>query len=146
MKVSSTFLLLATLLVVSTHESDNALAATLDKVKHPKADFTVPACATYFESAVWRFDDGPKLWSLSLVPTRCTRSLKGAKSSTGLVIDAVIRDHSGDRYWKDGNNTRGMRDQIICHLAELSGKAEWNVEPGRPDVGYTETVRRKCNP
>lgn len=112
----------------------------------PLADFTVPACRSYFQSAIWRFDTGPGLWSLSLTPTSCTRSLNGATSSTGLVIDAVIRDHSGDPHWLEGNNTRGVRDQIICHLAEFPNKSEWNVEPGRPDVGYGETVRRNCNP
>ena len=144
MNARTAFLMLATLGVVVTQGNGDALAAKKEKKK--RADFTVPACTTYFQSAIWRFDDGPKLWSLSLVPTRCTRSLSGATTSTGLVIDAVIRDHSGDKYWKEGNNTRGMRDQIICHLAELPNKAEWNVEPGRPDVGYSETVKRKCNP
>jgi hypothetical protein len=112
----------------------------------PRFDFVTPACDRYFLSANWRFDAGPKLWSLSLVPTPCTRSLRGQLTSTGLVIDAVIRDQSGNAHWLEGNNTRGMRDQIICHLDKLTTKEEWNVEPGRPDVGYAETVRRDCNP
>lgn len=145
MKVRTAFLMLATLLLVSTQGRGDGFEATRQLGK-TRGDFNVPACAKYFVSAIWQFDAGPRLWSLSLTPTACTRSLNGATSSTGLIVDAVIRDHSSDQHWLDGNNAHGVRDQIICHLAQYPNKPTWNVEPGRPDVGYAETVRRECNP
>jgi hypothetical protein len=112
----------------------------------PQADFEVPACARYFESRIWRFDTGPQLWSLSLIPSSCTRSLNGHNTSTGLIIDSIIRDESSSPHWKEANNTHGMRDQIICHLDKYPTKTEWNSEPGRPDVGYASTYDQDCNP
>jgi hypothetical protein len=44
----------------------------------------------------------------------------------------------------------GMRAQFDCHwqLAEFAmpGKASWNLEPWRPEVGGEEMVATHCNP
>ena len=98
-----------------------------------KAPITVPACTSYFQRGIWRFDINIQRYSLSLIPEQCTRDLKGRETSTGLIVDAVIRDYSGSPNW---GNTHGMRHQLICHLDILNTKTEWNIEPGRQDVGY----------
>lgn len=40
----------------------------------------------------------------------------------------------------------GMADQLRCHVAFAASKDRWNLEPGRPDVGYPATVAAGCNP
>ena len=49
----------------------------------------------------------------------------------------------------DANST-GMRDQFLCHWqwARLvtPNKPSWNLEPWRPEVGYSATVEATCNP
>lgn len=108
-----------------------------------KAPITVPGCTNYFQRGIWRFDINIQRYSLSLIPEQCTRDLKGSTNSTGLIVDAIIRDYSSSTHW---GNTHGMRHQLICHLDILNTKTEWNIEPGRQDVGYEETVRNGCNP
>lgn len=43
-------------------------------------------------------------------------------------------------------NETGLRDQYYCHANFASGKAEWNIEAWRPNVGYTSTILAECNP
>ncbi|MGW6726098.1 DUF2599 domain-containing protein [Nocardia sp. NPDC055029] len=44
----------------------------------------------------------------------------------------------------------GMRDQFLCHWVwarmVAPDKPSWNLEPWRPDVGYSATVSANCNP
>ncbi len=55
----------------------------------------------------------------------------------------IAKKFSGSPYWK---NTRGMINQLTCHLAIAREKDKWNLEPFRPYVGYAATVAAGCNP
>lgn len=45
------------------------------------------------------------------------------------------------------SNTSGLKDQYDCHFNTIgSYKNPWNIEPGRPAVGYLKTVLAGCNP
>ena len=58
------------------------------------------------------------------------------------------------RRWRTGTTNEGglngMRDQLICHQQIVAikdpGKATWNIDEWRPDVGYLQTVNASCNP
>lgn len=50
---------------------------------------------------------------------------------------------NGSANWK---NTAGMKDQFMCHSYFAKSKNPWNLEPWRPNVGYAETVKKRCNP
>lgn len=47
-------------------------------------------------------------------------------------------------------NNRSMKNQFLCHWDVVKfrapNKESWNLDSGRPDVGYTATVRAQCNP
>jgi hypothetical protein len=47
-------------------------------------------------------------------------------------------------------NNNSMKDQFMCHWDFVSIRAprkeSWNLDAGRPDVGYWNTVFAKCNP
>lgn len=46
-------------------------------------------------------------------------------------------------------NNRSMKNQFFCHwdiVPVRKFKSSWNLDTWRPDVGYWETVRAKCNP
>ncbi len=101
----------------------------------PKAQ----SCVNYFEKGAWvyRYNE----WTLSLTPTDCGRQTDS--DNTPYAVDELIRLYSSSRYW---SNTHGMRHQLICHFAIADSKPEWNLDPFRPDVGYSATVAAGCNP
>jgi hypothetical protein len=47
-------------------------------------------------------------------------------------------------------NNNSMKDQYMCHWDGVSVvdpmKESWNLDIGRPDVGYFQTVVNACNP
>ncbi|MFE7406149.1 DUF2599 domain-containing protein [Isoptericola sp. NPDC057559] len=43
-------------------------------------------------------------------------------------------------------DTTTMHDQLECHAIGAPGKATWNLEPWRPDVGLVATMAARCNP
>ncbi len=52
--------------------------------------------------------------------------------------------HSGDQYWY---NVQGLFHQYDCHYSFVWAiKTQWNIEPWRPNVGYSATVQAGCNP
>lgn len=67
----------------------------------------------------------------------------------------VLADrHRGDGIYLQGTfrpyfqgNESGLHDQWSCHLLTVGHtKQPWNIEPGRPNVGLTATIAKKCNP
>lgn len=100
---------------------------------------TVERCTKYIESAHWRYRYSE--WSLSITPTSCAR--RTPPEGTAYFWDELSRDYSHNRLW---NNTHGLRHQLICHLRISQDKPQWNLEPWRPDVGYSLTEAAGCNP
>jgi hypothetical protein len=39
-----------------------------------------------------------------------------------------------------------LSEQLRCHAVFAPRKPLWDLEAWRPDVGYLETVRARCNP
>lgn len=39
-----------------------------------------------------------------------------------------------------------MHDQLLCHLLGAPDKAQWNLEPWRPDVDAFTMIAARCNP
>jgi hypothetical protein len=98
----------------------------------------VERCNKYIESAHWFYRDYQ--WSLSITPTTCARRTQDL--GTPFIWNELTRDYSNSRYWK---NTHGMRHQLICHMEIARDKPQWNLEPWRPDVGYSKTLEAGCN-
>lgn len=101
-------------------------------------------CSSYIQSGTWiylgdRYTFGE--WKLSLVPTECGRAID--ESETGLMFYEIVRKFGQSPYW---TNNRGMINQLTCHLVIARGKAEWNLEPFRPYVGFNATKDAGCNP
>jgi hypothetical protein len=95
------------------------------------------ASAAYVERAQWQWgvEFGPRL---SITPTWYGR-VAGSSNPTGVTSEALHR--SGTWLW---NNS--LHNQLVCHLYYAPWKATWNLEAGRPDVGYWGTVFAQCNP
>ena len=77
----------------------------------------VPRCAEYIESGQWvyRFNE----WTLEIKPTACGREI-GA-DETAYMFYEIAKKFSGDQYWV---NTRGMINQLACHLQIARAKPE----------------------
>jgi uncharacterized protein DUF2599 len=95
-------------------------------------------------SAVWRWHT--EGWTFEVTPTSWQRLWNGYwPASAGW-------DELYSKYKDRGLNTNlnGMRDQYICHVQIVSirapGKATWNLDEWRPDVGYWQTINSSCNP
>ncbi|MBV4552358.1 DUF2599 domain-containing protein [Pseudomonas sp. SWRI102] len=99
---------------------------------------TVERCDKYIESAQWMYRDFE--WSFSITPTTCAR--RTPPEGTAYLWDELTRDYSNNRLW---TNTHGLRHQLICHVVTARDKPQWNLEPWRPDVGYSLTVAAGCN-
>ena len=103
------------------------------------ATFT-PKCGgqDYIQSGEWvyRYNE----WTLSLTPTDCGRNI--APSQTPNMFYEISKKFAGSPYW---SNTRGMINQLTCHLAIARYKQEWNLDPWRPYVGYSKTAAAGCN-
>lgn len=97
-----------------------------------------PECTEYIESGQWvyKFNE----WVLELKPTLCGRQI--GPDETAYMFYEIAKKFSGDQYWV---NTRGIINQLTCHLQIARTKAEWNLEPWRPYVGHAETVLAGCN-
>lgn len=57
--------------------------------------------------------------------------------------NAVYNKYHNSKYWK---NTKGMKKQYYCHFYFAFVKKSFNLEPGRPNVSWTKTIKAKCNP
>jgi hypothetical protein len=95
------------------------------------------ARADYVQQAWWTWGGqwGP---TLHIVPTWQAR-LYGTTNPGGVMTEALQK--SGMWMW-----TNSLYNQLRCHLDYASWKTPYNLDAGRPDVGYWSTVRYGCNP
>lgn len=87
------------------------------------------------EAATWGEAEGGR--SLAVVPTAWARA-------GGLAGAELAWWHIG--WFAPDEATPAMHDQLVCHAVGAPGKASWNLEPWRPDVGPALTVLAECNP
>lgn len=86
-------------------------------------------------------------WTLQVTPTTWARANAGS-----YLVGTYDWSELYSKYKNSGLNTNlnGMRDQLICHqqivAVRAPGKATWNLDEWRPDVGYIQTVNSSCNP
>lgn len=101
------------------------------------------SCPQYIKTGQWVYRSAANIheWALSLTPSICGRYID--PSETGLMFYEIVKKFGQSPYW---TNNRGMINQLVCHLANAREKPEWNLEPFRPYVGYTDTVKAGCNP
>lgn len=92
----------------------------------------------YIQSGKWvyRFNE----WTLELIPTACGRYVDATQTPN--MFYEIAKKFAGSPYW---SNTRGMINQLTCHLAIARDKQEWNLDPWRPYVGYSNTAAAGCN-
>lgn len=97
------------------------------------------ASAAYVSSARW-VDGTPFGPTLSIEPT-WQGKVQGRYNPGGLMREALQK--SGRWLW-----TNSLYNQLRCHTdwATFRNKTPWNLDAGRPDVGYWSTVHAKCNP
>lgn len=110
--------------------AENCLAAEPERA---------PECpGGYIQSGQWiyRFNE----WTLELIPTTCGREI--GPNDTAYMFYEIAKKFSGSPYW---SNTRGLINQLTCHLQIARTKNEWNLDPWRPYVGHSATVLAGCN-
>lgn len=97
------------------------------------------SCMSYIERGSWiyRFSE----WTLELEPTACGRTINS--SETAYMFYEIAKKFGGSPYWQ---NTRGIINQLTCHLVIARDKPTWNLDPWRPYVGHSATVAADCNP
>lgn len=133
---------------VSTHYEISG-STVVQVVDHAGAAYPVVAdpwlWIDLIAGASWvRYSEG---WTLKVSPTGWARANAGA-----YAVGVAGWDELYSKYRNRGLNTNlaGMRDQFICHqqvVAVVSpGKATWNIDEWRPNVGYLQTVNSSCNP
>lgn len=86
-------------------------------------------------SATWGDREGGR--SLAVVPTDWARAAGQAGRET--VWDQLVAA-------VPEADTTVMHDQLVCHAVGAPDKAEWNLEPWRPDVGLVAVLAAACNP
>lgn len=120
-------------------------------VDHTAGQYTYPVVAdpyyglTLIDHASWVWHT--EGWTFAVTPTFWARMNAGSYSAGAAGWDELY-----DRYRNSGLNTNlnGMRDQYICHQVFVAvrdpGRATWNIDEWRPDVGWFQTVNSQCNP
>ena len=121
-------------------------------IDHRSGNFAYPVAAdpwlgiNLIDHATWVYYSGFG-WTFQVVPTWWARA-----NAPGYFVGVADWDELYDRYKNAGldTNLNGMRDQLICHQQIVAirdpGKASWNIDECRPDVGYLQTVNASCNP
>jgi len=95
-------------------------------------------CPEYILAGQWMYRYNE--WTLALTPTPCGRAI--TSDETAFMFYEIAKKFSGSIYWQ---NTRGMINQLTCHLTIARNKPEWNLDPWRPYVGHNLTVAEECN-
>jgi hypothetical protein len=125
-------------------------------VEHQNQNLTYPIVADpivfsdYFSSGTWITRNGVK--SLSLVPNLYLRGIMTTAFLAGSTVGIAIKQSSWatvvSRYKNSSNwsNQDGLQDQFYCHFDFAFYKSEFNLEPSRPNVSYSATVKALCNP
>lgn len=135
----------------SVENSGNILRQHVDLTE---ANFPVIAdptwCGSIVQSEEWRtlWDEGGKI-SLHIIPTWCGRNFGYNSNTFQEVVDKAPYYPYGPNYWEKYTKNDmywSMYNQFICHTWFARDKPDWNLEPWRPNVGYTRTVLSKCNP
>lgn len=99
-------------------------------------EVTLSFAPTAIERVEWA-DDVEGGRSLQVFPTPWGRSASlaaGAAAWDGVVMLEPDAD------------TDVMNKQLRCHVLGAPDKESWNLEPWRPDVGYTQYLLARCNP
>lgn len=106
----------------------------------PDADCPPPFVA----EGEWTIDEyGP---ILHITPTACGRLARDRDPTyVDVFDDEVIARFSGNPLWDTYHNTRGLLDQLECHIRLYPDKPTYNIEPSRPYVGRRKTEEAKCN-
>jgi Protein of unknown function (DUF2599) len=86
-------------------------------------------------SATWGEREGGR--SLAVVPTAWAR--EAGQAGRTVLWDELVES-------VPGADTPVMHDQLVCHALGAPDKAEWNLEPWRPDVGLVDVLAAGCNP
>jgi hypothetical protein len=95
----------------------------------------------FIASGRWKLDEyGPVL---EITPTPCGRRVSEDLTKRDSLDMEAIERFSGNLNWR---NTRGMINQLDCHVINFPDKPTWNLEPDRPYVGYADTWVAECNP
>jgi hypothetical protein len=120
-------------------------------------------CSRYIDSVKWIYramyqDPITGLyvfdWSLNIIPSECGRTSRLPtpwKSWEELVTKTPYNFEGTKVAWNKQWNTSqywSMYNQYVCHtdFASLTGKYDYNLEPGLPDVGYEGMRLKECNP
>lgn len=124
------------------------------RVLHKGSDYVYPIIADptaqynkWFSGTKWVSNTSG--WTLSVAPS--STLIKEMNAQKGSMIASVTNtswntlynQHKGSSHWK---NTQGMKDQYKCHAFNAQSKSRWNLDTWRPNVGYTQTVLKLCNP
>lgn len=96
---------------------------------------TRSSLTTYFTLASYTWRDGYHTYNI--IPKENTRLLKSVAESGW---DALASVYSGI-----ANDNGSLHDQYLCHWYGYF-EYEWNIEEGRPNVGFAATVLAGCNP
>ncbi len=99
--------------------------------------------ATYFSAGSWVY----RGTELSLRLTHKPYLFSGTTNDKILKLSdswgKVVSTHSGSSNWK---NAAGLSDQYACHYGYAPYENPWHIEPWRPNVGMTQTIKDFCNP
>ncbi|MFI2704385.1 DUF2599 domain-containing protein [Cellulosimicrobium composti] len=98
-------------------------------------DVVVPLGTQALRSTGWGEREGGR--SLAVDPTAWARTA-GQAGRELVWAQVVAAEPEAD--------SPTMRDQLVCHAVGAPGKATWNLEPWRPDVGLLDTMAARCNP
>ncbi len=105
-------------------------------------------CGAAIKSVKWIERGGSYPWSASVTPTSCGAWLGGGFQSG--AWQELLDKTPKSSHWNKKSGTSeywSMYNQYFCHADWAGGfKAPWNLEPARPNVGYSKTVSALCNP
>lgn len=124
------------------------------KIVHKNMNYSYPIIADptaqynkWFSGTKWVNNSNG--WTLSVAHSSALINEMNAKkgsmiaSVTNTSWNTLYNQHKGSSHWK---NTQGMKDQYKCHAFNAQTKSRWNLDTWRPNVGYTKTVLKACNP
>lgn len=105
-------------------------------------------CPEYVSSrSYWQRRPDPYIpgnpWTLHVVPTECGRNAQ--PNQTDAFYAELIKKYGQDPQWQEPD-PGSMRRQLVCHFVIARPKAEWNLEPIRPNVSHQYSVAQGCNP
>lgn len=95
-----------------------------------------PMSRAYWGNFNW-YNQGMRggYWSFNMSPKMSTRLLRSVAEEGWNEIARSYNLH--------GNQS--LYNQYMCHFDAFI-ESEWNIEAGRPNVSYAETIRKLCNP